>query len=328
MTVKFSKKDLKKLYTNLVRARAYNDLCVKMLTEGKFVSFYHETGWSESAAVGSTSFLKKDDIIYPHLRGHGIPYIIGKGIDPKSYLAEHCGRDTGCCSGIGSIHMSFEEDGVYSQTGILGSGFSLSVGWGIGAKKNNRQQVVVSNFGDGTVNRGQWHEAGNLSQLWKLPIVWVCENNGMAQYVSTKNSYPQKDLADLALAYGMKSAIVDGQDVVAVAEAVGEAVARARKGEGPTFIECKTIRVSTHGYGNPHYLDGGMRDPKSIEEAKKREPIALFEKKLLAGKVLTKKDMEKIKKAAEAETAETDKFCMESQFAGDPSILDDFLYAK
>jgi len=326
--VKFSKEDLTKLYTNLVRARAYNDLCVKMLTEGKFVSFYHETGWSESAAIGSSTFLRQDDILYPHLRGHGIPDLIGKGADPKVYLAEHCGRSTGCCHGIGSIHMSFEDCGIYSQTGILGSNFSLSVGWGIGAKKNNSQQVVVSRFGDGTANRGQWHEAGNLSMLWKLPVVWVCENNGMAQYVSLSKSYPLENLANLASAYGMPAVTVDGQDVVAVAEAVGEAVDRARNGEGPTFVECKTIRVSTHGYGNPHYLDGGMRDPESIEEAKKREPIALFEKKLLKDKVLTKEKMEDIKQKASEETAEAETFCMQSPLVEDPSVFDDYLYAK
>lgn len=326
--MKFTKSDLIKLYTNLVRARAFDTLAKKMLTEGKFISFYHEGGWGDAAGVGTTTFLRKDDVLSPHHRAHGLPHLIGKGGDPKIYLAEHCGRSTGCCNGIGTIHAAFEDLGIYGQTGILGSQFSFSVGWGLAAKKNGKGQVVVINFGDGTVNRGNWHEAANIATLWKLPIVYVCENNGIAQYVSIKNSYPLEDLANLASAYGMPSVIVDGQDIVAVAEAVGDAVERARAGEGPTFVECKTIRVSTHGYGSPDYCDGGIRNHNEVEELKKREPIALFEKKLLKQKVLTREEMDKIKQEAEAETKEADKFCMNSPFAEDPSIFDQYLYAK
>ena len=326
--MKFSKKDKIKLYTNLVRARAFDTLCKKMLTEGKFVSFYHESGWGDAAGVGSTTFLRPDDILYSHHRAHGFPHLIGKGADPKLYLAEHCGRATGCCSGIGSIHQLFEDFGILGQTGILGSQFSFSVGYGIAAKKNNKGQVVVIHFGDGTANRGNWHEAANIAMLWKLPVVFVCENNGIAQYVSLKNSYPLEDMANLAKAYDMPAVIVDGQDIVAVADAVGEAVKRARKGEGPTFVECKTIRVSTHGYGSPDYCDGSIRDPQEVEKLKEREPIALFEKKLLKQKVLTKAQFEIIKEEAQAEAAEAENFCMNSPFAEDHSVFDEYLYAQ
>jgi len=326
--MKFTKKDLLKLYTNLVRARTFQNLAVKMLTEGKFVSFYHEGGMGEAAGVGATTFLRKDDILYPHHRAHGFPHLIGKGGDPKYYLAEHCGRVTGCCNGIGTIHMAYEDIGIYGQTGILGSQFSFSVGWGLAAKKRGKGQVVVTCFGDGTVNRGNWHEAANVATLWKLPNVYVCENNGVAQYVSIENSYPLKDVANLASAYGMPAVVVDGQDIVAVAEAVMEAVKRAREGKGPTFVELKTIRVSTHGYGSPDYMDGSIRDPKEVEKLKKREPIALFEKKLLARKMITKKGIEKIKNEADAEALEAEKFCMNSPYPEDPSVFDEYLYAE
>lgn len=323
----FTKEDLIKLYRNLVRTRAFDDTAKKMLAEGKFVSFYHPAGYGEAAGVGATTFLRKDDVLCPHHRGHGFPHLIGKGGDPKIYLAEHTGRSTGCCSGVGTMHQAFEDIGIYGQSGILGAQFSLSVGWGLAAKKNGKGQVVLIAFGDGTVNRGNWHEAANIATLWKLPIIYVCENNGIAQYVSIKNSYPLEDLANLASAYGMPAVVIDGQDIVAVAEAVGEAVKRAREGKGPTFVECKTVRVSTHGYGSPDYCDGGIRDPKDVEELKKREPIALFEKKLLEQKILAREDMDKMKKEAEAETKEAEKFCMNSPFADDPSVFERFLYA-
>lgn len=325
--MEFTREELTKLYTNLVRARAFDDLAKKMLSEGKFVSFYHESGWGDAAGVGSTTFLRKDDVMYPHLRAHGFPHLIGKGADPKIYLAEHCGRSTGCCNGAGTVHMAFEEYGIFGQTGILGSQFSIAVGWGLAAKKNKQEQVVVINFGDGTVNRGSWHEAANIATLWNLPIIFVCENNGIAQYVSIKNAYPLEDMANLASAYGMPSATIDGQDIVAVAEAVGVAVERARKGEGPTFIECKTIRVSTHGYGSPDYVDGGYRDPKDVAELKKREPIAMAEKSFLKQGILTPEDIERIKKEAAEEANAAEQFCMDSPFADDPSVFDDYLYA-
>lgn len=326
--MKFSKEDLIKLYTNLVRGRTFDELCVRLLAAGKFVSFYHQGAYGDAAGVGTATFLRNDDIFLPHHRAHGFPHMISKGADPKYYLAEHCGRSTGCCSGVGTVHAIFEDFGMLGQSAILGSQFSISVGWGLACKKNGKKQVVVINFGDGTVARGNWHEAANVAQLWKLPIVYVCENNGIAQYVSLEKSYPLKDLSNLASAYGMPAVVVDGQDVVAVAEAVGEAVKRAREGKGPTFVECKTIRCTPHGYGSPNMVDGKDRDPKMVEELKKREPIAMFEKKLLKQGVLTKADMESIAKTAKEEALAAEKFALESPLQEDPSILDRFLYAE
>jgi pyruvate dehydrogenase E1 component alpha subunit len=326
--VKFSKKDLIKLYTNLVRARTFDMLCTRLLAEGKFVSFYHEGAWGDAAGVGTATFLRKDDILYPHHRAHGFPHMIGKGVDPKYYLAEHCGRATGCCSGVGTVHALFEEYGILGQSAILGAQFTVSVGWGLAAKKNGTGQVVVASFGDGTLARGTWHEGANVAVLWKLPIVYVLENNGIAQYVSLEKAYPLKDMASLAAGYGMPAVVVDGQDIVAVAEAVGEAVKRARQGKGPTFVECKTIRVTSHGYGSPHMVDGEQRDMNMVEELKKREPLSMYEKNLLKQGIITKEDIEEIAKAAKEEAAAAEKFAMESPIQEDASILDQYLYAE
>jgi pyruvate dehydrogenase E1 component alpha subunit len=324
--MKFKKKELLKLYTNLVRVRAFDRAMIRWMAQGKLMSFYHPAEGGEAPGVGGTTFLRKDDIVSPHLRGHGLPHLIGKGISPKTYVAEHCGRATGVARGIGCIHGAFEEYGLLGAGGTLGGCFVLSAGWALAAKKNGRGQVVVCFFGDGTANRGTWHEAANIAALWKLPVVWVCENNGLAQYVPIEDAFPLDDLAHLASAYGTPGVVVDGQDVLAVAEAVCAAVKRAREGKGPTFVECKTARFTAHGIGNPDAVRGKPRDPQLIAELKKRDPLVLFRERLLEQKVLTEKLVERIQEEAEEEVAETERFFEESPFP-DPSILKTALYA-
>ena len=325
--MKFGKKELLKLYVNLVRTRAYDKAAVKWLSTGKLLAFYHPAEGGEAPGVGGTTFLRKDDVISPHLRGHGLPHLISKGADPKYYLAEHCGKSTGYANGLGGYHSAVEEYGCYGAAGTLGSCFALSAGWGLAAKKNGRDQVVVCFFGDGTSNRGTWHEAANMAAIWKLPIVWVCENNGVAQYMPIKDAYPLEDLASLASAYGMPSAVVDGQDVVAVAEAVTSAVELARNGNGPSFVECKTARFGAHGIGNPDQVHGVERTAEEIAELRKRDPITLFRTSLLEKGLLTDDDVKRIDQEAAAEIDETEKFIDESPFPDDPAILDKALYA-
>jgi len=326
--MKFSNEDLIKLYTNLVRTRAFDRICIRLMAEGKLVSFYHPAEGGEAPGVGGTTFLRKDDIIYPHLRGHGFPHMIGKGIDPKTYLAEHCGRATGCAGGLGGFHAHFGELGIFGGGGTLGSGFPVSAGWGLAAQMNGKEQVVVCFFGDGTANRGTWHEAANMVANWKLPVVWVCENNGIAQYVPVESAYPLKDLANMASAYGTPAVVVDGQDVVAVAETVMEAVSRARKGEGPSFIECKTARFGPHGIGNPDSVHGKPRDPEEIEKLKERDAIEMFRKRLLETGTLTQAMVEKIDADAAAEVEDALKFIEESPYPEYPAILKAALYAE
>jgi len=326
--MEFTKEDLLKLYVNLVRTRAFDRAAVKWLATGKLLSFYHPAEGGEAPGVGGTTFLRKDDVISPHLRGHGLPHMIGKGVNPKRYMAEHCGKATGFANGLGGFHSPMDEFGIYGGTGTLGSCFPLSAGWGLAAKKNGTGQVVVCFFGDGTSNRGTWHEAANMASVWKLPIVWVCENNGVAQYMPIKDAYPLEDLANMASAYGMPSAVVDGQNVVAVAEAVMAAVEMARNGDGPSFIECKTSRFSAHGIGNPDKLHGKDRTADDIAAMRERDPIVLFRTSLLEKRVLTPEDVERIDQEAAAEIDETEKFIDESPFPDDPALLDAALYAE
>jgi TPP-dependent pyruvate/acetoin dehydrogenase alpha subunit len=325
--MKFKKEDLMKLYVNLVRTAAYDQWLLRKSLTGEMKATYHPV-WGDYVGVGGCTFLRPDDVIYAHGRGHGTPHLIGKGVPIKRHIADQMGKATGYCNGLGSmVHNNYPELGIYGSSGTLGACFVLSAGWALAAQMNGRGQAVVCFFGDGSVNRGPWHEAANVSALWKLPVVWVCENNGMAQYMPTKDAYPLEDLANLASAYGIPSAVVDGQDVVAVAEAVMVAVERAREGQGPSFIECKTVRTGPHATVFADAAHGKPRDPKMVEEMKKRDAVVLFRTRLLEQGILTNKDVERIDKEVTEEVAETERFVNESPILDDPSVLDRALYA-
>jgi acetoin:2,6-dichlorophenolindophenol oxidoreductase subunit alpha len=327
--MKFTKEDLVKLYVNMVRAEAYDQFLYKKSMTGEMKANYHPTWGDVAPGVGGCTFLRPDDVIYAHHRGHGVPHLISKGLVIKRHIADQMGKATGYCNGLGTmVHQNCPELGAYGASGTLGACFVLSVGWGLAAQMNCRGQVVVCFFGDGTVNRGTWHEGANLTALWKLPVVWVCENNGIGQYVPAKDAYPLEDLANLASAYGIPSAVVDGQDVIAVAEAVMAAVERAREGQGPSFIECKTVRTGPHAMIFADMAHGRLRDPKMLEEMKKRDPVVLYRNRLLEQGILTAQDVERIAKEAAEDVAETERFVNESPVLDDPSALDRALYAE
>jgi len=322
----FDNAQLLKLYENLVRTRMYDQLAMRLLAEGKLMAFYHPAYGGEAPGVGGTTFLRQDDYVYAHLRGHGMGHMIGKGFDPRYYLAEHCGKATGVCRGLGCFHRFAPEYGFLGSGGTIGTVFTVTLGWGVAAKKNNRQQVTAAFFGDGTIQRGTWHEAANVAALWKLPIVYICENNGVAQYVSIEESYPLADLASLASGYGMPATVVDGQDVVAVAEAVTAAVDRARAGQGPSLIECKTARFTTHGIGNPNMINGRPRPQEEVDELKKRDPVQIMQQRLKDSGLLREADIERIQTKFKEELVDVERFIEESPFP-DRSILKEALYA-
>jgi pyruvate dehydrogenase E1 component alpha subunit len=320
------KEQLIRLYTNLVRARKLDETVVKGIAEGKTVAFFHSGQGEEAVGVGGCTFLREDDYIYPHHRGHGVAHVISKGMSPKAFIAEHYGRATGGAGGIAGFHAAAPELGIMGAAGTIGSQFPVSLGWGLAAKKRDRGQVVVCFFGDGSSNRGTLHEAMNAAALWKLPIVWVCHNNLYAQFMPIKDAYPKENIADLAAGYGMPGVVVDGQDVVAVHEAVQAAVARARAGEGPTLVECKTYRYRAHVEGVPDVSHAEPRPAEEVEAWKKRDPIKLFRERLLEQGVLSQDDVERIDREADRETDEAERFAMDSPVP-DPAVLQRALYA-
>jgi len=315
------------LYTNLVRARKMDETVVKGLQEGKVVSFYHSGQGSEAVGVGVCTFLRDDDYLYPHHRGHGIAYILGKRANVKAFLAEHYGKTTGMAGGVAGFHGVDPEHGILGGGGTIGSQFPVSVGWGLACKKNGRGQVTICAFGDGSSNRGTLHEAMNMAAVWKLPVVWVCENNLYAQFMPIKDAYPREDIADLAAGYNMPGVVVDGQDVIAVHEAVQAAVERARAGEGPSLLECKTYRYRSHSEGSRDIAHADLRPEEEIEAWKKRDPIKLFREKLLEQGVVKESDIEQIEKEADGWAADVEKYATESPVPG-PEILEGSLYVE
>ena len=320
------KEQLIRLYTNLVRARKLDETVVRGIAEGKTVAFFHSGQGEEAVGVGGCTFLRKGDYIYPHHRGHGVAHALSKGMSPKGFLAEHFGKATGSAGGIAGFHAAEPEIGIMGAAGTIGSQFPVSLGWGLAAKKRGKGQVTVCFFGDGSSNRGTLHEAMNLAAVWKLPIVWVCHNNLYAQFMPIKDAYPKEDIADLAAGYGMPGVVVDGQDVVAVHEAVQAAVARARAGEGPSFVECKTYRYRAHVEGVPDISHAQPRPAEEVEAWKKRDPINLFRERLLEQGVLSQDDTERIDREVAAEIDEAERFAMDSPVP-DPAILEKVLYA-
>ncbi len=323
--MKLEKEQLLKLYTNLVRARKLDELTVAAFQEAKVLMFHSGQG-EEAVAAGACTFLRNDDYIYITHRGHGLAYIVAKGGSMKGFLAEHYGKATGSCGGTSAVHYAEPEVGILGYSMTLGSGFAVSVGWGLAAKKNGRQQVTVCFFGDGTSNRGTLHEAMNLVSLWKLPVVWVCSNNGYGQFMPIADAFPRKDIADLAVSYDMPGVVVDGQDVLAVHEAVQTAVARARAGDGPSLIECKTYRYRPHGEGLNDMVHHWPRPAEEIDAWKKRDPIRLFREKLISGNTYTESDIDRIDREIDAEMVEVERFANESPL---PEVdrLQDLLYA-
>jgi pyruvate dehydrogenase E1 component alpha subunit len=314
------------LYTNLVRARRYDRLFASLLSQGKLMGFYHQGEGGEAPGVGACSFLRKDDYVWPHLRGHGLPHLIAKGADPKFYLAEHAGKSTGTSRGVSTFHGYAPEYGIHGSAGTIGSGFPVSVGYGMAAKMDGRGQVVVCCFGDGTSNRGTLHEAFLMAANWKLPIVWVCENNELSMYVPVSEHHPMEHIASLAPGYGMPFEIVDGQDVVAVAEAVLAAVERARLGEGPSFVECKTQRYHEHDIGMPDLVGTEPRTEEEIARLRERDPVVLCRERLVAEGVLTQADIKRIDREVAAELEAAEQF-VDSSPLPDPAILGNILYS-
>jgi TPP-dependent pyruvate/acetoin dehydrogenase alpha subunit len=238
------------LYRNVSRIRALELLLNRQISEHGFGGFWHPGLGQEGIQAGAVSALRSDDYLFYAHRGLG--YALAKGMSPVTLLADLFGRTGGSVGGKGggTIHFVDPEIGVMGQGGTVGSSFVLGAGVGISAQMLGTDKVVAIFFGDGTSARGTWHEAALPASVWKLPLVWICENNGWAVSVPISEQSPTENIADRAAAYGVPGVIVDGQDALAVREATLEAVARARAGEGPTLIEAKTLRVRGHYEGD------------------------------------------------------------------------------
>jgi len=313
-----TKQEKIKLYTNLVRTRKLDKtLEDNFLITHKVASLYIAQEGQEAPGVGGCTFLNTDDYLFFNHRGMGITKTVPKGLPPKLILAEFYGKATGPCQSLSGHRTFYPQLGILGNSGTVGTDLTLATGAGIAAQKNGRKQVVVCFFGDGAMDRGTFHTSTLMSANWKLPIVWVCENNGAFGPTQVKDHYPKENIADLAFGYGIPGIVVDGQDIIAVYEAVQTAVDRAREGQGPSLIECKTLCFAADYYAGPKII---------TEEMRKRDPITLFKDKLIQEKVITSGDIERIDHEADAEMEEADRFATESPLPT-PDIIHRALYA-
>ena len=321
------KQILVKLYRNMARVRQCDEYLGDLMLEGR-LPMYHSPLGQEAVGVGVATGLKDDDYVFPTHRGHGMTYGLSKGVSLKEFAAEHLSKTTGGCGGVAFYHIADPDRGFLGFFGLLGAKQTIANGVALAAKKNGKGQVVICVFGDGEWGRGHNHEAMNLSALWKLPIVWICENNGYAAIEPVEDACLNPRLADMANTYLIPNEAVDGNDVIAVYEATQKAVERARNGEGPTMLEMKTYRMKPHSVGMPDGRHATPRPPEEIKPWQDRDPLTLFLDLLLTNNILSQNEINVINQEIEAEITEAAQFA-EASPSFDPSAvdLDKMLYA-
>lgn len=258
------------LYREMVTIRKTEERLARSYQEGRIPGACHTYIGQEAVAVGVCAHLRRDDVVFSTHRGHG--HALAKGVPPREVMAELFGKATGCSRGRGgSMHLFAPEVGLMGTTGIVGPNILQATGAGYSFKLLRTDKVSVGFFGDGAVNNGAFHEGVNMAAIWDLPVVYVCENNLYATEVAFVDATRNTDVAARAKMYGIPGVAVDGNDVLAVYAAAGAAVAHARRGEGPTLLECRTYRTRPHAEG---MRDAGYRTAAEIAEWKTRDPIA------------------------------------------------------
>ena len=284
MSTEITNEVLLDMHRRMVRIRIFEETAGKMMENGKIPGALHLYVGQEAIAAGVMVHLSNEDYITSTHRGHG--HLIAKGGEFNFMFAELYGKATGYCKGKGgSMHISNLELGMLGANGIVGGGPPIAMGAAFSCRFRKTKNVAVAFFGDGASNEGAFHEAANMAGLYKLPCVFVCENNGYGEYTPQANHQAIVDVADRAPGYGMPGVVVDGMDAVAVHEAAGEAIQRARQGGGPTLLECKTYRYYDHvgvrGMGLSYRTD------EEVEQWKQKDPIMNFEAHLAEQGVLS-----------------------------------------
>ncbi len=291
-----SRDDLLGVYRRMRTIRAFEEKLTELVGAGKLGGFMHLYAGEEAIAVGVCAQLGDDDLVGSTHRGHG--HCIAKGVDVHAMMAELLGRSTGTNKGKGgSMHIADVDRGMLGANGIVGGGIPLVTGAALSAQVLGRENVAVAFFGDGATNQGQFHEALTMAQNWKLPAVYVCENNGFGEFTPTDFVIPVKDIVERAAAYGMNAVVADGMDFFDVYEKAGEAIARARRGEGPTLLECKTYRFYGHYVGDPL----AYRNKEEAEDwIQNRDPLDLFERRVTEAGIVEAGDLREVDGEVEA----------------------------
>lgn len=316
-----SKEKLLQMYKQMLRIRRFEEEVRELYKQGIMPGLAHLYMGEEAVAVGACSAIKKDDYITSTHRGHG--HLIAKGGDLKKMMAEILGKKTGYCKGKGgSMHIADFDLGILGANGIVGGGFAIAVGSALTADYLGTRKITLCFFGDAATNQGSFHESLNLASVWKLPVVFLCENNGYGISVSQARHCNIKDLAERAKSYGIPGKIVDGMDVLAVYEATKESVEYAREGKGPMLLEFKTHRFDGHHVGDPG--QGAIyRSKDEMEEGKKKCPIKRLRKQLLESKLSTEKEITFIEDNVEKEIREAIEYAKESPYPEPEELMED-----
>jgi TPP-dependent pyruvate/acetoin dehydrogenase alpha subunit len=317
-----SKEQMLALYRTMLLIRRTEEQIVKFYAAGKIFGGCHSYIGEEAVATGVCAHLRKDDMVFSTHRGHG--HALAKGVPSREVIAELLGKATGCSGGRGgSMHLFKPEIGFMGSSGIVGPCITLAAGGGYTAKLLKTERVSVAFFGDGAVNNSAFHEGVNLATAWGLPVLFVCENNLYATEVPFAQATKNPSVASRGAAYGLPGIEVDGNDVLDVYQAAGEAVRRARSDGGPTLIECKTYRTRPHSEG---MRDTGYRTQEEVSEWKAHDPIKRFREKLLGDGVASEAELEQTDAEVRAVVDDAAAFA-ESSPMPDPSTITDHVYS-
>jgi len=307
------------MYKKMLEIRKFEDKVHELFAQGILPGFVHLYAGEEAVAVGVCAHLNDRDSITSTHRGHG--HCIAKGCDLNGMMAEIYGKATGLCKGKGgSMHIADFDKGMLGANGIVGGGFPLACGAALTAKYKKTDNVSVCFFGDGANNHGTFHEGINLAAIWKLPVIFVAENNGYAEATPFSYASSCKTIADRAIGYGIPGIRVDGKDILAVYQAAEEAVQRARRGEGPTLIECVTYR----NYG---HFEGDAQKYKTEQEKKEhkqeKDAIVHFRKYILGQQLFAEHELTALEDAVEKAVKEAVKFSEESPYPDASELVKD-----
>lgn len=307
--MELSEEKLLEIYRTMLTIRSFEETLANLFAAGEIPGFIHLCVGQEATAAGVGANLRQDDYVVSNHRGHG--HCLAKGADVKLMAAEIFGRKTGyCCGKGGSMHVSAIELGILGANGIVGGGLPIATGAAYAAMYRGTDQVTVCFFGDGATGEGTFHEAMNMASLWKIPVIFLCENNGWAEFTPQNKHMNIANVSRRALAYDMEALTVDGSDVLEVYQAAKEAVRRARSGHGPTLLECKTGRFRGHYEGDPQHY----RPKENLEETLRNDAIIKFEEKLFSMGVLDTKAAQKIKDEVKTDIEQAVQFARESDW--------------
>ena len=314
-----NRETLLKLYTTMATIRNFEERGIPETGQRAMSSSVHSSAGQEAVPTGICAHLNYDDYIGSTHRGHG--HCIAKGVDPKTMMAELFGRSTGNNKGKGgSMHIADMSKGMLGTNGVVAASVPLAVGAGLTSKLKNLGRVAVAFFGDGGANQGILHESMNLASVWKLPVIFCCENNGYAESTPVEYALSTANVSDRAAGYDMPGIYVDGMDVFAVYDAAGQAVARARAGEGPSLLECRTYRFYGHTvFDNPL----SYRTKEEEDHWRARDPLKLFREAVIPLGEITLEELDQIDQEAAQIMEDAIKFADESPLPNQEEIYDD-----